>query len=341
MSAGHQGRERGPLRPLIQTLAAAVTVTVALLSGCRGDEAAERRRAEARRSAVRRTPLPLRLSCDLRNVPYCERLGRALRGHAPPFAAALERVALPEALTRLADGRLDVALVAGSPGPELAARLAGQGSRPGVTVLGADVVAAVANVTNRSGRVDLEGLRRALRGEIADWRDVKGDELPFVLYTLPAEVDETRHLRAEILQGGPLGVAVRQVEEVGTQLESVRRTPGGLALVALHRLPRGLAVPEGAKVLPVALRLGEPGTLATDRQAAAKGVYPLRLPVVALWRRGDDPVARRLAEVMTTSTALQREAWLGLPPQPDTDRERLRRRWAGERHGEGSPPAPR
>lgn len=302
---------------------------------CGKDRRAAQKLAEARRETARKRPLPLTVSSSKWSRLSLDRLGHALERLPEPFRVTIRTHGTEEGIAALAAGQIDLLLLTGLPAPNLVPRLA-EGICPcGVLVIGADAIAAVANVTNRSGRLHLDGLGQVLRSEVTRWSELKGDELPLVAYTLPEAAEATRLVSYDLLDGKPLGQLVRQVPDAATQIESVRRTPGGLALVALHHLHRGGALPDGVKVLPVARRLDEPGALATDGAATARGDYPLRLPIVALFRRGDDPVSRRLAALAASAAAHQVEGWLGLPSMPASDREGIRRAWAGAGAGDG------
>jgi ABC-type phosphate transport system substrate-binding protein len=264
------------------------------------------------------------------NEALLARLGDILSKGLPALLVEREHLPGAEALRKLASDHLDLALLSGMPAPELSRLLTSMGARVKVLTMGADVVAVLTNTTNRSSQIDLDGLGRALRGEASTWQDLGGDALPLVVYAPPSSSDLSGLLRAILLGGAPLGQTVRQVEDVETQLESARRTPGALAMVALGRLGPGQALPEAVKPLPVASKPGIPGSLPTDRGAAARGDYPLRLPIVAVLRQGDDPVARRLHLRVAGVPAAERSAWLGLAPLPDSDHERIRRLWASE-----------
>ncbi len=233
----------------------------------------------------------------------------------------------PETLLQgLASEGLDLALLTGPPTPAARAALEALPTLS-VRLAGVNPVALVANPSNRTGRLALVDLRSIFRGQATRWPQVAGDDLPLVPYTLDPPGAVARLLDRAVLGGAPIHPRVRRVPDVATALESVRRTPGGIALVPRSQLPRHKPRAARLKLLALAALRTSAGARPTDAAALAEGTYPLLLPVVVLARRGEDPRARRLAARLRSLPDGALSKALGLPPPPPSQRSALRRAW--------------
>jgi len=291
-----------------------LTALLPLAFGCgRGHETA-RQRAQRAREQDQKKPIPVRVAAQAQNQRLRLRLERFLVEQHPPFHPTGLNLPLPEALARLAAAKLDLVLVTGQPSPAL--RRALERLRPRARVLagGAEPIALLTQVTNRSGRLDEAALTRILQGHVTRWKDVQGDALPLVAYV--AHADIARQLRHRFLHDRPLSPVIRRVADVATALESARRTPGSLAFVPLSRWPTPSRSPKGLKLVALAKDRGDVGAMATDGQAIAQGRYRLWLPVVLFVRRGRDRPAKQLDHVLSGLKHTGLAAALGLPERP-------------------------
>ena len=200
-------------------------------------------------------------------------------------------------------------------------------------VLGGDTVAVITNATNPMDRLSNKDLRLALLGKVRNWRDIRGPNLPLVVYTLPYASGVSELLRRTLTDNRPFHISVRQVADTATLIESVRRTPGGLGLLALFQLqPLRVTtqLPAGVKPLALSTTLGRLGYLPTDRAAAAKGLYPLLLPVVLLMRPTSPNSARATQALKTLLSQAQSGrlgALLGLIKLPKTQHREVAEGW--------------
>ncbi len=285
-----------------------------LAFGCgRGHETA-RERARRARAQAQRKPIPVRVAAQARNQRLRLRLERFLAAQHPPFHPTGLNLPLPEALARLAAAKLDLVLVTGPPSPALHSALERLRTRARVLPAGAEPIALLTQVTNRSGRLDEAGLTRILQGRVASWKDVQGDALPLVAYVVHGDIEA--RLRHRFLHGRGLSPVIRRVADVATELESARRTPGSLAFVPPSRWPNPIRPPQGLKLVALAKDRGDVGAMATDSQAIAQGRYRLWLPVLLFVRRGRDRPAKRLGRTLSGLKHTGLAATLGLPERP-------------------------
>lgn len=231
-----------------------------------------------------------------------DRLRQALSDHRPPLGLAVGSVRRDQAISSLVAGALDLALVALPPSAPGPGEDRGVERRLGRRDMGLDPVAVVVNATNRSVRLTLPDLARILRGEVTRWDQVGGDRLELIPYLQQGESAVRELVTVRVLGGGAAGPTVRTVPDTATALESVRRTPGGLALVLRSALGPGDLAGRGIKGLVLAAGPQLRGALATEAPSLPAGSYPLWVRIWLVWRLGADPTSRRL-------DALLRSRW--------------------------------
>jgi len=258
-------------------------------------------------------PVHVTIAAAPETRPLLKRLRHILSKRQPPLKLELTGDA-PRAAVR--HGKATLGLVAG---PGLNPFV---DSKPTIRALrlGTDTVAVITNATNPIDRLSLADLRQIITGQVTNWREVRGPRLPLVAFSLPQSRGAGATLR-KLIGGKGLDILVRQVRDVPTLLESIRRTPGGIGLLALYQLPRGdgtKLTPKGLKMLALSTTAGTPGYLATDRAAAAKGQYPLLLPVTLLHRTGTKGRAgRELHKLLQPRMLPHLGAQIGLIPRLD------------------------
>ncbi|MFH2010917.1 MAG: substrate-binding domain-containing protein [bacterium] len=258
-------------------------------------------------------PVTVTIAVAPETKPLLERLERILSKRQPPLQLKLTGDAPRDTVLH---GKATLGLVAG---PGLNPFV---DTQPPIRAhhLGTDTVAVIANATNPIDRLSLGDLRLILTGQVTDWREVRGPRLPLVAFSLPQGRGVGAALR-RLVGGKGLDILVRQVRDVATLLESVRRTPGGIGLLALYQLPRGddsKLTPRGLKMLALSPTAGTPGYLAMDRAAAIKGQYPLLLPVTLLERTGTEGLAGQELQKLLQPTMLPHlGAQIGLIPRLD------------------------
>lgn len=271
-------------------------------------------------------PIPLRAAATVDTHALLARLRVLLARPRPPLDLRDTKAKNP--LDGVARRRIDLLL---DSHPPAKGRRPRDAAPPRVVLLGAETVAVLTNATNPIDRLSLTDLQRVLRGRIQDWKQVRGPRLPLIAYTLAADSDLTTLLRSRFTAGKPFDPVVRQLANVATLLESVRRTPGALGLLATYQIPRppvGKLTPPGIKMLALSQKVGTPGFLASDRAAATKGHYPLLLPVVLIVSLPSRHPARPILDKILSAKLLQHlSAQLGLVPLPAAHRQHTKKAW--------------
>lgn len=135
-------------------------------------------------------------------------------------------------------------------------------------------------------------LARALAGEITNWSQIGGPDMPLVLHGLMTDSDLAAALSARL--GRKIAATVTH-PDLASLAEAVARDPWALAVT-------GRASAGAARVLPLSDSCGFP--LLPDPLAVKAEDYPLTLPVYLLTPRRRLPLAaRELLEFMTTPHA--------------------------------------
>ncbi len=315
---------RHPLA-LTPALTLSLTLALTLATGC--GQGKKRRPKPGSGARAKGLPIPLRAAATVDTRALHSRLRVLLARLRPPIA--LGDTTGPAPANAVARAHIHL-LIDSLPPPK--------GHRPRdsaplrIHVLGADTVAVLTNATNPMDRLHTDDLRQVLGGRVQNWKQMHGPRLPLIAYTLAADSDLTALLGARLTGGKPFDAAVRQVADVATLLESIRRTPGALGLLSSYQIPRppvGKLTPPGIKLLALSRKVGTPGYLATDRAAATKGHYPLLLPVTLLISLPTNHPARSSLDKMMTPKMLPHlSAQLGLVPLPPKDRQRITQAWA-------------
>ena len=173
--------------------------------------------------------------------------------------------------------------------------------------LGAQSVALDAMVTivapdNPTPRISTTDLARVLSGEVKNWSEVGGPDMPLVLHGLAADSDVARALRARLGRDPAVTVTHGALADLAS---AVARDPWAVAITAR-------SVVGAAKVLPLTDSCGFP--LIPTRLAVKAQDYPLTLPVFFLTPRHRLPlIAREFLEFLSTPEAQAAVASLVAP----------------------------
>jgi phosphate transport system substrate-binding protein len=145
---------------------------------------------------------------------------------------------------------------------------------------------------NPTPRISTTDLARVLAGEVTNWNEVGGPDMPLILHGLAADSDVARALAARL--GRDPAVAVPH-ETLAELAEAVAKDPWAIAVT-------GRSVTGAAKLLPLTDSCGFP--LLPSRLAVKAADYPLTLPVFLLTPRHRLPLmARELLDFLSTPEA--------------------------------------
>lgn len=180
----------------------------------------------------------------------------------------------------LAEGRAEL-MVAAAVEPDFGHR-----------ALAMDALLPIMAADNPTARISTANLARALTGEVTNWRDVGGPDMPIVLHGLADDTDLARALSARL--GQPMAAAVQHPDMTSLAM-AVARDPWALAVT-------GRAMQGAADALPLTDSCGFP--LLPSALAVKAEDYPLSLPIFLLTPRRRLPLfARQFLEFLATPAA--------------------------------------
>jgi phosphate transport system substrate-binding protein len=134
-------------------------------------------------------------------------------------------------------------------------------------VVGLDALVPIVAADNPLARISTADLARALTGEVANWSELGGPDMPMVLHSLAPDASLEEALEARL--GNPIAATIRHPDQTALAV-AVARDPYALAITALSSAGN-------ARVLPLTDSCGFP--LEPARLALKAGDYPLALPV--------------------------------------------------------------
>lgn len=216
------------------------------------------------------------------------------RGEGPGFSAQLidraggqvladvSFVAQPAEMARATLKAREAELVlAAGPEPGLASR-----------AVALDALVTIVSPDNPTPSISTPDLARVLSGEVDNWAQVGGPDMPLVLHALMPEADLSRALTARL--GRPVQAATTHPDLASLAL-AVAADPWAIAVT-------GRVAVEPAKLLPMTDSCGFP--LLPSRLAVKAEDYPLSLPILFLTPRHRLPLlAREFLEFLGTPAA--------------------------------------
>jgi phosphate transport system substrate-binding protein len=155
-----------------------------------------------------------------------------------------------------------------------------------------DAMVPIVAPDNPTLRISTTDLARVLSGEVTNWKDIGGPDMPLVLHGLSEDSDVAQALKARLGKAPAVTVSHSSLAELAA---AVAKDPWALAVTG-----RSVALP--AKLLPLTDSCGFP--LLPTRLAVKAQDYPLTLPVFFLTPRHRLPlIAREFLEFLSTPEA--------------------------------------
>lgn len=217
-----------------------------------------------------------------------------VQGTGPDFTAVMTDPATHKTLA-------EFSFVAGVPEVSRAALVAGRAElmiaatiEPdfGHHALALDALLPIVAKDNPTPRISTVDLARALTGEVTNWQQIGGPDMPIVLHALAGDTDIQRGLVARL--GGPMAASV-QHPDLASLAGAVARDPWALGVTAR-------ALIGAAKPLSLTDSCGFP--LQPTALAVKAEDYPLALPIFLLTPRRRLPLfARQFLEFLATPAA--------------------------------------
>lgn len=213
------------------------------------------------------------------------------------FLAEFTFTAMPvdDAVPLLTAGQVDLVIAAETP--------EGLGSR----TLALDALVPIVAADNPVAKISSANLARVLAGEVSNWSDIGGPDMPLVLYALPAESGLQKAL------GARLGRAVKPAEvqpDLTALAAAVARDPWAMAVTGMSSIGAARAITLtdtcGFPLLPTSL-------------AVKAEDYPLTLPIHLLTPKRRLPLmAREFLEFLSypqAQTAIAQSGYVDRLPE--------------------------
>lgn len=133
-----------------------------------------------------------------------------------------------------------------------------------------DGLAVVVNASNPVQSLTLDQLRRIYLGEITNWSQVGGPNLPIVVFSRDSYSGTYDFFRQKVLRNRNWGAGVRFLPSTGAESREVARTPGGIAYGGVAYFKNRPEV----KIVPISPRAGEPPVYPDEKNVRSKR-YPI------------------------------------------------------------------
>ncbi|MFT7677004.1 MAG: phosphate transport system substrate-binding protein [Planctomycetota bacterium] len=167
-------------------------------------------------------------------------------------------------------GTTDLAGIAREPGAAIL------GSGVVASLIGRDAIAVVVNAKNPTLELGSEDLRRIFTGQIENWSQLGGPDLPLHAYVVAPESATYGLFQAKVLGGEPY-TGCATVRPDTALLDQVAADPGGIGAISFSFLPKA------SDLRALAIDGAQPDVTNFD--------YPISRPLYLLWRRGDPALA--------------------------------------------------
>ena len=148
------------------------------------------------------------------------------------------------------------------------------------TLIGRDAIAVIVNAKNPVHDLSREALRRIFAGQVGNWRELEGPDLPIEPYVVAVE-SATRSVFADAVLGGSDYAGCTEASPDRSILAAVASSPGAIGAISFSFL--GLE----PGVRPIAVDGEHP--------SVTNFGYPISRPLYLLWREGDAVVEGFLA----------------------------------------------
>ncbi len=209
--------------------------------------------------------------------PLADALGQAFQRHHPNVELEIAAGGSVVGIQAVHDGTADIGMSSRALTAEEAA---------GVEIhqIAVDVIAVVVHPTNSVRNLTLEELRRIYLGEITNWREVGGADLPIVV-VMRGKNSGTRGAFDDLVLSGeePSAVRAQIAVTAGDVVAIVADDPGAIGYVGFGNLESGVAMIAIDGVFP-------------SVETARDGSYPLVRPLLLLTGPLTQPLARRFVE---------------------------------------------
>lgn len=141
-----------------------------------------------------------------------------------------------------------------------------RGAEPEEARVALDALAVYVHQNNPVQSLTMSELARMYRGEVRNWSEVGGPDLPVVLYSRENNSGTYAYFKEHVLEDRDFAASAQTLPGTSAVINAVSRDRGGIGY-------GGIGYAEGVKTLPIAAEGGQP--IAPTLQNATSGTYPL------------------------------------------------------------------
>ncbi|MFA5087973.1 MAG: phosphate ABC transporter substrate-binding protein [Candidatus Omnitrophota bacterium] len=147
------------------------------------------------------------------------------------------------------------------------------GIDPKRIVVAIDGLCVVANVNNRVNQLTVDEVGKIFRGEIVNWRDIGGADMPITLYGRQSNSGTYEFLKEVVLKGD-FSPRTKSMNGNAQIIEAIKQDVSGIGYVGV-----GYVKGESLNVINIASRPGGEYTSPLNLSAVRGGTYPITRPL--------------------------------------------------------------
>lgn len=182
-------------------------------------------------------------------------------------------------IAALINGKTDIANSSRPMKLEELAMAKGRNIHPTPIIVGVDALALVVNETLSVDSLSLDEVSAIFRGEISNWKQLGGEDLPISLYGRQSNSGTYTFFREQVLQA-EYAPQLKQMNGTAQIVEGLRNDPAGIGYVgAGYILKKTGEVIGGVKILKIKSDDSSPAVSPTDQELVNAGAYPIVRPL--------------------------------------------------------------
>ena len=177
-------------------------------------------------------------------------------------------------IAALINGKCDIANASRLMKDKEVAQAQGQGITPKRVVVALDGITFIVNPDNPLNKLTVEELGRIYRGEVTNWSEVGGADMPITLYGRQSNSGTFAFVQESVCKGDYAGT-MRRMNGNSQIVEAVKSDPSSIGYVGVGYAKEAT----GIQALKVAARSGAPYANPLNSEDVATGNYPVTRPL--------------------------------------------------------------
>lgn len=158
-------------------------------------------------------------------------------------------------ISALLNGEADMALSSRPMKPEERQAIEAKGHKLGQAVIGYDALSVIVHSGNTVSQLSSAALSAIFTGQISNWKQVGGPNLPIVVYTREASSGSHEFVREVLMDRKEFSPSAKPVPNIAAMVEAVSQQKGAIGYVGLAYLeeivkPVAVSVGRGRFVMP-------------------------------------------------------------------------------------------